>query len=111
MKVEMEKRLKTGGRKAGIPNRVTSEMKDIISDLLSNQYDDFIKKMNEIDNPVDYCNVYLKAMSFVVPKPSANQVGSISQRRLARKSRGSPRVTFCPMCGKVNTSCDCGYKQ
>ncbi len=50
----------------------------------------------------------------IVPEPSVNQVGSISQRRMARKSRGSPKVTFCPMCGKVNSSnssCDCGYKQ
>jgi len=77
----MEKRVKTGGRKAGIPNRITNEMKEIISDLLSNQYGQFIEKMNEIDNPVDFCNVYLKAMSFIVPKPSAITIENMDQER------------------------------
>jgi len=81
VKSEMEKREKRGGRKAGIPNRVTSEMKDIISDLLSNQYGRFLTKLNEIEEPVDYCNIYLKAMSFVVPKPRAITIENMEVER------------------------------
>ena len=48
--------------------------------------------------------------NIVLPKTADQQVGSISQHRMARKSRGTPSVTFCPMCGKVSTQCSCGYQ-
>ena len=65
----MNKRAKTGGRPAGVPNRITSEMKEMISDLLTDEYSTFLEKLKEISDPVDYCNIYLKALSFVTPKP------------------------------------------
>jgi len=63
------KGLKTGGRELGTPNKLTQDSKMLIKQALENNYEKFLSQMDLIDNPGEYCNIYLKALSFVIPKP------------------------------------------
>ncbi len=58
---------KTGGRKAGTPNKITSTVKDWISQLIDenrNQIEKDIKKLS----PKDRLQVFEKLMQYVIPK-------------------------------------------
>ncbi len=63
----MAKGVKTGGRKAGTPNRATAKIKGLISDFLENKFDKFLKELNKLEGK-DYVTSYLKMIEYVVPK-------------------------------------------
>lgn len=67
---------KTGGRKAGTPNKVTREAKDIIASIVNNNAEKAEKMLNKIVDPKDWLGIYLKLSEFVVPKKAAVQVSS-----------------------------------
>ena len=60
---------KFGGRKKGTLNKLIQDSKMLIKKALENNYEKFLENMDRIDNPGEYCNIYLKALSFVIPKP------------------------------------------
>lgn len=62
---------KTGGRKKGTPNKVTSEAKEILADIINKNANEVLKRLEEITDPKDYVLTYLKIAEFVLPKKAA----------------------------------------
>lgn len=61
-------RKKTGGRQKGTPNKVKSDLKKQIEGFIVDNFAEFVKELNLIDNPTDKCKMYLKMMEFTLPK-------------------------------------------
>lgn len=57
---------KVGGRKAGVPNKVTGEIRQKISDFIALNMDEFQKNMALL-KPKDYCDVYLGLCKYAIP--------------------------------------------
>lgn len=57
-----------GGRKAGTPNKVTKEQREIITKFIEGKWDDFIAAYDAIEKPVEKCNVMLGLLQYAVPK-------------------------------------------
>lgn len=70
---------KTGGRKAGTPNKVQTEAKEIIAEIVNNNADRAQKMLDLIVEPKDWLYTYIKLCEFVVPKKAAVQVSSESK--------------------------------
>lgn len=62
----MAKGNKTGGRVKGTPNRTTTKIKNLISDLLENKFTKFEQELEELEGK-DFVTAYLKLTQFVVP--------------------------------------------
>ena len=62
----MKNRIKTGGRNAGTPNKVTSEVREQFKQLLENN---IAQMQNDIDElkPKDRIKVLLELSRFIVP--------------------------------------------
>lgn len=87
-KVE-ESRKKTGGRKAGVPNKATTEAREAIKALLDNNlpfiqswlistaegiFDDKAGKFIVQPNPAKACEIVQNLMEFSVPKLARTEV-------------------------------------
>jgi hypothetical protein len=59
---------KTGGRKAGTPNKVTASMRERISALLEEKWDDLEKAIEDIKDPEKKARIMLDLMQYSVPK-------------------------------------------
>jgi len=68
----MKNRIKTGGRNAGTPNKVTSEVREQFQHLLENNID---KMQNDIEQlePKDRLKVMLELSKFVIPTLKATE--------------------------------------
>lgn len=68
----MAKGRKTGGRKAGTPNKATAFSKAVIQDLVSD-YTSSSQLMQDLGalEPKDRLDVMLKLMAFITPKPQS----------------------------------------
>lgn len=62
---------KFGGRKKGTPNRLTVERKALLDSFLAENFDEFKERMSQIENPVDFCRLYVALLNFVLPKISS----------------------------------------
>lgn len=56
-----------GGRAKGTPNKVTSELKGWISEILENGKEQFITNMQSLE-PKDYIRTYTHLLNYVIPK-------------------------------------------
>lgn len=56
-----------GGRAKGTPNKVTSDLKNWISDILENGKDEFIVNLQSLD-PIDYVRTYTHLLNYIIPK-------------------------------------------
>ena len=65
--MEVEKRKKTGGRKAGIPNRTTQEMRDFLQSFLSRKFDD-LDEAFEMLEPKDKISAIVKMLPYLLPR-------------------------------------------
>lgn len=63
----MQKREKTGGRKAGTPNKTTSQLKSWISNLIDDNRDQVVKDLKKLD-PKERLAILEKLMQYVVPR-------------------------------------------
>lgn len=61
--------VKTGGRRKGTPNRVTAEQKRIVNELLEDEIIPQIKDSFADLEPKERWDVFIRLLSFVVPKP------------------------------------------
>ncbi len=60
------KKLKTGGRSAGTPNKATAEVREKFSLLLENNFDKMQKDIDLLE-PKDRLNVLIQISKFVLP--------------------------------------------
>ena len=62
--------IKTGGRKAGTPNRSTAYVREKIQDFANETVDDFIEWVREVgkESPKDGADLFLKALEYHIPK-------------------------------------------
>lgn len=58
---------KFGGREKGTPNRMTSELRSILKDLLHNELNNFESHLNQLE-PKERIQVLIKLMPYVFPK-------------------------------------------
>ncbi|MEZ0538941.1 hypothetical protein [Fibrella arboris] len=58
---------KTGGRKAGTPNKVTADLKSRINALIEEQFDAITGDLEHLE-PKDRIAAYLKFLEYVLPK-------------------------------------------
>ena len=56
------------GRRPGTRNKVTVEMRELLSNFCDEKFEDFKEAFNNIKSPKDKCDIYLKAQAFVTPK-------------------------------------------
>ena len=54
------------GRPKGSLNRVSSDVKEIVTDILNDKSSDFIERLERL-NDSDFCKYYLQLMKFAVP--------------------------------------------
>ena len=59
---------KTGGRKKGTPNKVTSITREVINDIAVGMYDKVMADISKL-SPKDRVHVFLKLAEFNVSKP------------------------------------------
>ena len=63
----MAKGIKTGGRQAGTPNRLTSELRTILKNIIANELEALPETLKEIE-PKDRLDIIVRLIPFVLPK-------------------------------------------
>lgn len=56
------------GRKKGVPNKTTAEIKEAIAAFISNNSDKLDEWIAQVDDPAKRIDLYFKAMEYAVPK-------------------------------------------
>ncbi len=64
---------KTGGRTAGTPNKVTSDIKTKIAALIDEQFDAITADLEQLE-PKDRVTAYLKFLEYVLPKQREQKI-------------------------------------
>ena len=62
---------KYGGRKKGTPNKITKEVREMISMFVQNKWDDFMQAYDSIEKPSDKCYIMTSLLPFIAPKMAA----------------------------------------
>ena len=57
-----------GGRKAGTPNKVTKETRELISKFVDGHWADFEKSYDSIKDPEKKCQIMTQLRPFIAPK-------------------------------------------
>lgn len=65
--IDMAKGVKTGGREAGTPNKLTSDLRERISDFLNDNWEQIEKDFQTIE-PEKRVLLFEKLLSFTLPK-------------------------------------------
>ncbi|WP_185155472.1 hypothetical protein [Rudanella paleaurantiibacter] len=60
-------RTKTGGRKAGIGNKIDAKLKERIAELVEGQFDNIVADLAELE-PKDRVAAYQRFLEYVIPK-------------------------------------------
>lgn len=63
----MEKRVKTGGRKAGTPNKTTTETKVVLQKVLSTEIDKLGALLKRLE-PIERVNAISKLLPYILPR-------------------------------------------
>ena len=67
-------RPKTGGRKAGTPNKVSASVKEAIKNIVEGNVDKVQQMLSLVADPKDFILLYIKLAEFVIPKQAAVSV-------------------------------------
>ena len=59
---------KTGGRKKGTPNKVTSDLRARIAAFLDERWEDAVEAWGQIDSPASKVRLYIDLASFCLPR-------------------------------------------
>ena len=79
----MAKGFKTGGRKAGTPNKVDGEAKQIFADIVNKNATRAQEMLDRIVEPKEWMNAYLRLAEYVLPKKAAvNVTGEVKRSDL-----------------------------
>lgn len=68
------KRQKTGGRKAGTPNKATATLKEFITLIINENRSQMEKDLKELE-PKERLQILVKMMAFVMPKQVSFEEG------------------------------------
>lgn len=64
----MAKGIKTGGRTAGTPNKLTKEIREVFKALMVEQMETIPRLLNSIENPEKKLDFLIKLLPFILPK-------------------------------------------
>jgi len=70
----VEKNLNRAGRKPGVPNKSTTELKEAIAAFTSRNADKIDMWLNEIDDPAKRLDLYFKALEYTMPKLARSEL-------------------------------------
>jgi hypothetical protein len=62
------KRRKTGGRRAGVPNQITKDIREHLNTILMEEIGNIPDLLNQIEDPEKKLLVLIKLLPFVAPK-------------------------------------------
>lgn len=62
---------KTGGRKKNVPNKVTVDLRELITGLLTDQFNQVTEDLREL-NPKDRVAAWIKLLEYSLPKLQRN---------------------------------------
>ena len=65
--METKKRVKTGGRDAGTPNKLTNELRKLLKNILSKEIEKIPDLLEKLDNK-DRLDMIIKLIPYVLPK-------------------------------------------
>jgi hypothetical protein len=60
---------KTGGRKAGTPNKTTGHVRDLLSGIIAKELESLERTLAELPAP-DRVQAVIRLMAYVIPKPA-----------------------------------------
>ena len=65
-----------GGRKKGVPNKSTKELREALTSILTVNLDEIDAKLTEVanDNPAKYIELLLKIAEYALPKMQSAQI-------------------------------------
>lgn len=69
-----------GGRAKGTPNKVTTDLKEWITEILKNGKGLFAENLNSLE-PREYVKVYIGLLNYVVPKQQSVSVDAQAEIR------------------------------
>jgi hypothetical protein len=72
--------MKTGGRAKGTPNKLTSEVRKIISDSLTPTLENLQNELNSLSTK-DRLDIVAKLLNFVLPKLKETDINTISDNQ------------------------------
>jgi hypothetical protein len=72
--------MKTGGRAKGTPNKLTSEVRKIISDSLTPTLENLQNDLNSLSTK-DRLDIVAKLLNFVLPKLKETDINTISDNQ------------------------------
>lgn len=70
----MAKNFKSGGRKRGVPNKVTRDVREALALLAERNIARFEDWLTQIQNPAKRCEVFLRAIEYHLPKQRQHAV-------------------------------------
>ena len=70
------KREKTGGRKAGTPNKTSIEIRQAFNELISSKLPELSKWLDQVakDNPEKALDIIIKFSDFIIPKLQRTEI-------------------------------------
>lgn len=76
---------KTGGRKAGTPNKITKATKEVLAEFIGSEADNFKEAMHQIyeEDKVTYAALYVKMLPYVIPRLNSVDVNSTNSTKLS----------------------------
>jgi len=70
----MAKGIKTGGRKAGVGNKTTVDVREAIAAFASANVGQMTTWLSSIDDPAKKLDLYLRAIEYHIPKLARSEV-------------------------------------
>lgn len=70
----MQKRVKTGGRVAGTPNKTPSETKELLKTVLGKEVEKLSSLLAKLE-PLERVNALAKLLPYIIPKQQQQEIG------------------------------------
>lgn len=59
-----------GGRAKGTPNKITSDLRKLLTDFSNETFPDFVEAFKKLE-PKDKCSLWINAQAYVIPRLSS----------------------------------------
>lgn len=60
-----------GGRVKGVPNKITGDLRRMLTEFSNETFQDFVDAFRQIKEPKDKCKLWLDAQAYVIPRLSS----------------------------------------